>query len=233
MGAKGCNVHHHAHFPTFTICSSLVSLPTDVQHCTGVTYDSSQGNAPDILWTDCMAQYTCQVCRQAFGLETSQIYFLKYLYWTPLTLSSISSIAHHKHQTSVTFSCIHKVQLFKVRTQKTKDSHRKKLQYNYSRGNGCMKHSPWESWQFLNWSRNSVPFMEPECCQQVNFSVLGITLCISTSSGRCQSVEQSMVYVPIFMLTDNCSTALWGHLFSISPKFKKKYSFLLHKSPIK
>jgi len=57
-----------------------VCLPTDIQHCTVVTYDSFEGNAPDILWTDYMAQYTCQVWRQAFGLETSQIYLLKYLY---------------------------------------------------------------------------------------------------------------------------------------------------------
>jgi len=76
VGANGCNVHHHAHFPTLTICYSLVCLPTDVPHCTGVTYDSSQGNAPGILWTEYMAQYTHRVWRQAFGLETSQTYFL-------------------------------------------------------------------------------------------------------------------------------------------------------------
>jgi len=57
-----------------------VCLPTDVQHYTGVTYDSSKGNAPDILWTDYMAQYTCQVRKKAFRLETSQIYFWEYLY---------------------------------------------------------------------------------------------------------------------------------------------------------
>jgi len=42
-----------------------------------------------------------------------------------------------------------------------------------------------------------------------------------------------MVYILIFMLTDNCSTALCEHLYWISPKFKNKYYFLLHKNPIK
>jgi len=52
VGANGCNVHYHAQFLTFTICNSLICLPTNIQHCTGVTCDSSQGNAPGILWTD-------------------------------------------------------------------------------------------------------------------------------------------------------------------------------------
>jgi len=29
-----------------------------------------------------------------------------------------------------------------------------------------------------------------------------------------------MVYILIFMLTANCSTALWGHLYWIPTKFK-------------
>jgi len=58
------------------------------------------------------------------------------------SVQCVSSIAHHKHKISVTFSCIHKVQLFNVRIQTTKDSHKKKLQNTYSRGNDNMKHSP-------------------------------------------------------------------------------------------
>ena len=65
--------------------------------------------------------------------------------WWAVSSVSVSSIAHHKHKTSVTFSCIHKVQLFNDRIQTAKDSHRKKLQKTYSTGNDYMKHSPWES----------------------------------------------------------------------------------------
>jgi len=46
----------------------------------------------------------------------------------------VSSIAHHKYKISVTFSCILKVQVFNIRTQTAKDSHRKKFQNTYSRG---------------------------------------------------------------------------------------------------
>jgi len=55
VGANGFNVHHHAHFTKFTICTSLICLATDVQHCAGVAYDSSQRNAPGILWTNYVA----------------------------------------------------------------------------------------------------------------------------------------------------------------------------------
>jgi len=84
--ANGCNVHHHAHLPTFIICNTLVCLPTDVQHCTVVTCDSSQGNAPGILWPEQMAQYTCQVWNQAFGSENSPTHFMKYFYSIPLSV---------------------------------------------------------------------------------------------------------------------------------------------------
>ena len=46
----------------------------------------------------------------------------------------VSSIDDHKQKYSVTVPCIHKVQVFNVRTQTTKDSHRKKFQSTYSRG---------------------------------------------------------------------------------------------------
>ena len=62
-----------------------------------------------------------------------------------VSCESVISIEHHQHKISVTFSCIHKVQLFNVRNQTTKDSHRKKLQNTYSRGNDYMKNSPSES----------------------------------------------------------------------------------------
>jgi len=45
--------------------------------------------------------------------------------WWAVFNVCVSSIAHHKHKTALTFSCIHKVQLFNARTQTAKDSHKK------------------------------------------------------------------------------------------------------------
>ena len=52
----------------------------------------------------------------------------------------VSSVAHHKHKTSVTFSCIHKVHLFNVGTKKAKDSYRKNYKIVIQEANDYMKH---------------------------------------------------------------------------------------------
>ena len=54
----------------------------------------------------------------------------------------VNSVAHHKYKTSVTFTCIHKVQLFTVRTETAKDSHRKKYKILIQEANNFMQHSP-------------------------------------------------------------------------------------------
>jgi len=79
MGANSYNVHHHAHFPTFTICNSLVCLPTGNQQCTVHMPDMKTGlwlgNFPNILSEIFVLNSTITVCHPLLyhtGCETAE-----------------------------------------------------------------------------------------------------------------------------------------------------------------